>query len=971
MSRKISGLFGLSAVSAFVLSLFAGSPVLAQDDDGADNEGGEVIIVTGTRIARPNLSLPTPVTSVDADQIDKAGAVDIADIVNEIPALALGQGRTTNNFTFAQQGINALNLRGLGTGRTLVLVDSRRYIGAALEGSSAVDISNIPSAMVERVDVITGGASAIYGADAVAGVVNFIMKDDFEGVAVASQAGVSSEGDAEEYSASITMGGNFAEGRGNATVHVSYLTRDPVLARDRNFSRAGTAFVNPADIGMAGSPFSLVAVENSTTFFDAANPVITTSGGGPIDGSFYTFDNSLGVRTFDAGPGVTGFLTVVDSELPNLGPGNDTFAIVSPEDRYHLNLNSHYDLTDSVRLFFDGQYARTESEGEFSAVGTFFFGEILQIDNPFIQDDLRTVMMNAGLTEIGVNRANAEFGNRISVNQREMARFVTGLEGTFGDDYTYQIYYQYGLSDTTNQFVNDRFDQRWFQALDVIADPVTGQPVCRDPSNGCVPANILGGPGTVSQAAIDFVRIPSHTSSVDLDQQVIAADIAGPLPGISMPAGAIEMAAGVEYREESREDEPSFVFEEGLGYFGSTTQQLDGEFDVFEVFGEVAVPLLEDASLARSLSVEGAVRFADYSTAGSNTSYKGGLLWEPTDGLLVRGTVARAVRAPNTTELFSPLIENSGFLGLVTDPCGMNLVNSGSSNRFANCQALGVADPNTFDGTITVNAVPVSSGGNPELDVEEADTFTIGFVLQSDEILPGFSLTVDYYEIEIEDYIEQTTGNDATIQNVLNGCVDASSVENIFCDLITRGTDGTITAFRGGPTNVSSFETSGIDVGASYQRPLGNGDLALSVVASHTIDRTLLVGAAGGQEAVSVNETAGELGNPEWRGTLNAIYDLNDWSFNLTQRYVGEQVLDVAEAAGTRDRPVLDDQWYTDVQVAFNVNENWSIYGGANNLFDNDAPVHPYNNPISGPQFGSGILDAIGQYFYLGARFRL
>ena len=929
----------------------------------------DTIRVTGTRIVRPNLELPTPVSSIDSEQIDRAGAVDIADVVNEIPALALGQTRNTNNFTFAQQGINALNLRGLGTGRTLVLVDSRRHVGSALEGSSAVDISNVPSALVERVDVITGGASAIYGADAVAGVVNFILKDDFEGLLVESQTGISAEGDAEEVGVSLTLGGNFANDRGNATIHVSYLARQPVLAADRAFGRAGSAFVDPSILGITNSPNSLVSVTGLTTLFDSANAIVRNPDNGPIGGAFYTFGDDLNARPFDTGAaGVDAIYNVIGSELPTLGPGNDTFSVITPEDRYQISLNSHFDVANDFRLFFDGLYSRTESQGEFSAVGSFSGVESISLDNPFVPENLREIAQNEGLTSLFVNRANAEFGNRISINQRDTFRTVFGAEGTLLDDYRYQAYYQYGLSDTTNQFVNDRFDLRWFQALDVISDPVTGQPVCRDASNGCVPLNILGPTGTIQQDALDFVRIPSHTSSVDIDQQVFAADISGPVPGFTLPAGDISMAAGVEYRKEEREGEPSFIFQEGLGYFASTIPSFRGEFEVYEAFAEATVPLLVDTPFAEQLTVEGAVRFADYSTAGSSTSYKGGLVWEPFEGYKIRGTYARAVRAPNIIELFSPLTENSGFLGLNTDPCDMNLVNQGSANRLTNCQALGIVDPNNFDGTIPINVIPVSSGGNPDLQVEEADTFTFGFVAQP---IPQLSFTVDYYEIKIDDFIEETIGDDGTIQNVLNGCVDASSINNIFCDLITRGPSGNIIAFRGGPTNVSSFETKGVDFVGTYSREFAGGDLSANVVVSHVLDRTLFVGGGGGQAPVNTNETFGELGNPEWMGIGSLVYQYGDFTFNVTERYIGRQLLDNEEALNTRDKPYLDGIWYTDVQLAYDATESISVYGGVNNLFDEVAPIHPYTNPISGPQRGSGMFDSIGQYFYLGARVEL
>lgn len=956
----------LGSASALMASVFALTPATAQ---GANDEAGaDSIVVTGTRIVRPNLSLPTPVTSVDAEDIRRGGVVDIADVVSEIPALALGQGRSTTNFSFDQQGLNTLNLRGLGISRSLVLVDGRRHVGAAVDLSSAVDISTIPSALVERVDVITGGASAIYGADAVAGVVNFIMKDDFEGVLLETQAGIAGEGDGEEFSASLTIGGNIADGRGNITAHFSYLSREPVLAADREWSSAGAAFVDPTLLGITDSAFDLVAIENQSTIFASPSTIIANGDtGGPLGSDFYIVNDDLSVRPFDAGTaGVFGFYNVIGSELPNLGPGDESFQVAGATDRYLLNLSSHYELTDSIRLFFDGKYSRTEATGAYSAVGSFSFVEFLSLDNPFIQPDLLAVATSAGASGLYVNRASGEFGPRAADTQRDTMRVALGVEGELWDAFNYELYYQYGFSDSTATVLNDRFDARWFQALDVISDVVTGQPVCRDPSNGCVPVNILGPQGVISPAALDFVRIPSHTSSTSLDQQVVAGHIAGPMPGITLPAGDIEVAAGFEYRKEARDNDPSLAFTAGLGYFGSVILPLKGEYDTTEFFGEVAVPVVSGAPFAEELTLDGAVRFADYSTVGSNVSYKGGALWTIVNGLTLRGTYAKAVRAPNITELFAPINSGGAFLNGVTDPCSATLVNAGSATRFANCQAAGVPDPNTFVGLIPVNAVPVTFGGNPGLTEETANTFTVGAVIRPEALIPGLSLTVDYYSIEIDDYIEDSFNGGA--QNVLNACVDAASINNQFCDAVTRGPTGEVTAFRGGPTNISRLEMAGIDFAMNYQRPIGAGELSINGTVSHVLDRTLFVGGAGGLVSVAEDQSAGEIGNPKWRATANIVYEIGGLTLNVSERYLSKQTLDVAEAEGTRDRPFLNAQWYTDVQAAYDVTDDINVYAGINNLFDNEPPIHPYTNPIFGAQFGSGLFDPIGRYFYAGAR---
>ena len=918
----------------------------------------EEIITTGTRIPRSNLELPTPVTSASADDIDRAGAIAVSDIVNELPVLSLGQGRTTNNFTRGAQGLTTLNLRGLGTTRTLVLVDGKRHI------STDADISTIPASLVERVDIITGGASAIYGADAVAGVVNFVLKDDIDGFHLDSQAGASANGGGEEHSVSATLGSEILDDRGHATVHLTYLKRDAVLASDRSFSRAGSAYVDPQLLGISDSPFSLVSVSNRTTLFDSVSAIATDPGGGAIGSDFYTFTESLAARPFDTGAsGVTELFNVIDSELPNLGPGNDRFNVVSPEERTLFNMRASFDPSDNWSLYFDGKYARTKSAGEFSAVGSFFFVDTLQIDNPFIQDDLRALMTNAGLTQIGVNRANAEFGNRQIRTENSTYRALVGATGRIANAYTFDTYYMHGQLDRDYQTINDRFDQRWRQALDVITDPLTGEPVCRNPANGCVPANILGPSGVISPEVIEFVRIPSHTTRESQNQRVYSLTVSGPV-------GNAQFAAGVEYREESLLVEPSNIHREGLGYFGDTILPIDGSYDVREAFAEITVPLLDDNSAIGGVVVEGAVRVADYSTSGSNTSTRSGFVWKPIQGLSIRGGAARAIRTPNVRELFAPLAENASFISLVNDPCDAAFVNNGSLNRFENCQALGIIDPSAFDGTIGINEVPLSDGGNPNLDVERADTLTIGAILQPG-FAPRLSMSIDYYRIDVDDYIEDAAIDTPTIQSVLNGCVDSDSIVNSFCDLIDRAADGRIVGYTGIPINISSFSTSGVDLSIAYGWTLASGDLGVSAVLSHVLERELLLGARDGQAPVSVNDIATELGNPATRATASIVYQTDNWTLNLTQRFLDKQQLDASEANDVRDRRFVRSRWYTDVQLAYSTNDAVTVYAGINNLFSSKVPVHPYTNPIFGPQFGSGMYDAIGQFLYGGLRISL
>ena len=961
----------------FLSTLFGGgsnqgSGSGSEQNKAAKTQGDlEELVITGSRIARRAIDNPTPVAQLEADTINFSGASTLSELVNGLPALALGQGRTTGNFSFNQAGINALNLRGLGTARTLTLVNGRRHVGSDLEGSSALDVSSIPLALVERVEVITGGASAIYGADAVAGVVNFIMKEDFEGLQLDLQSGISSRGDGQQYRFASTLGLNFADYRGNFTAHITALSRDAVQANDRAFSRAGSVYVAAADLGLSESAFNLVTANNFSTLFSSTNAIVANpaNGGGPFGDSFYTFSSDLAARPFNAGSaGVFGGSNVINSELPNLEGGNEQFFIATPDERLLINTTLYFDIREDMRLFVEGKFSQVDAQSLFGSVGSFSFVESLSLDNPFIRDDLREIATNAGASSLFVNRTHAEFGPRKAENRRRVARIIAGISGTLAEQYPYQFYYQYGAADSSNSYINDRNDARWFQGLDVIADPVTGQPVCRNPANGCVPINILGPTGTISQAAIDWVRIPSHTSTVELEQTVVAADISGQLKGIGFAAGDIRFAAGMEFREESRVDNPSQVFQQGLGYFGSSLQPLNGRFDVFELFAELSVPLLSNQTLAEELTLEAAIRGADYSTIGGDAAYKLAAIWEPLRGYRLRSTYSRAIRAPNINELFRPETD-IGFLNFVTDPCDARQVNNGSANRFNSCQALGIADPNNFDGSLSVNEIPLVTSGNPELENETAHTLTLGLVMRPPG-LESLEMSIDYWQIDIDNFVEDpgSTINAQFQQSALNGCVDASSIANIYCSLISRNAAGNITEFRGTPVNLSALKTSGVDLGGSYRLAFKEADMQLNWMLTHTFERSLLAGAEAGT-AVTENDNIGELGDPEWRAFIQLIYQQGPLAISLSSRYIGKQQFNVAEADNARDQRLLDDLWYTDTKLAYQLSDSLSIYLGINNLANQQVPTHPYTNPVYGSQFGSGIFDPVGRFFYLGLQF--
>ncbi|MCV6604249.1 MAG: TonB-dependent receptor [Porticoccaceae bacterium] len=937
-------------------TVVAGFTSAQAEDAKSSSESLEEVVVTGSRIVRPDINQPTPVTSLSQEAISLSGAINIADVVNELPNFAVGVGRSNNNFSFTRAGLNTLNLRDLGTQRTLVLVNGRRHV-SSVQGSGEVDISTIPSALVERVDVITGGASAVYGADAVAGVVNFILKDDFEGFDMEVQTGISEEGDADELSAAFTMGGNFSDGRGNAVVHFSYANREPVLRGDRDFSNFRTLFRTPASLGINNSQFSQIAVSDTRTVENHGSAVLLIPG---ANQRVLTFNQDLSVRDQVLGPsGLIGTSTVDGGEAPALSQTGRLFQLTTPLDRYLLTGKVHYELTPDHRFFVDGKFARTEASSVFDA--TFElpgFTNTLSVDNPFVRDDLRAILDGAGITSFGVRRRNVELGPRRQENTRDLFRIAMGFKGTLFDDYDYNLYYQFGKVEFANAKLNDRFEARWAQALDAVRDPTTGEIVCRDRSNGCVPLNILGPTGTISPEALAFVHIPHAVGITDIQQRVLSADISGAVPFWDLPAGQMRFAAGVEYRDEFSDDQPSTVQQQAQGFFNSRVRPTRGEYDVLEVFAEVLVPLISDAPWTEELSLEAAVRNADYSGSGSATSYKLGLSWSPVEDIKFRSPYARAVRAPNIGELFA---QGSDSFLLVNDPCDMDFVNAGSSNRRANCIAQGVADPDSFVSDARSTSIRSTSPGNANLQVETADTITFGVVWQP-SFLPDLSINVDYWDIELSDAI-----NSFPVQTILDNCVDLASSSNPFCALVSRNSGGNISLVTAQNINVSRFDVSGIDLGIDYVHAIGEGTLRLNTDVAYLSQRDFVV-APGTVSGNSVDENAGELGRPEWRARADLTYNLDKLTVNWTQRYVGEQEVNVQEPQNARNPRTISDRWYTDVQGQYQLNESLSLRLGINNLFDVDPPFFPGAFEGIG---NAALFDNIGRYLYAGFKYSI
>jgi outer membrane receptor protein involved in Fe transport len=960
-----------------------GTPT-AEDSGAADR--GDDIVVTGSRIPRPEIDSPTPVTSFSAATLQQSGRVNVTDFLVQSPALigsSTSAQQSGSTGTFGGTAISLLNLRNLGTNRTLVLVDGRRHV-AGLPGSASVDINTIPVDLIERVDVTTGGASAIYGADGVSGVVNFVLKRNFDGVLVRGQTGISDDGDAGNRFVSVTVGKNFAGGRGN--IALNYEFRDD----DR---------VNSFDRGRVGDPlqaFSLVRDPGDISPDDPARPdrilfnnlrYADSSRNGAID------------VDFDGIPDFTGTGAVYDRGrvLPQTGltQGGDSTPLagyqgdLQPQNRLHnVNLLTSFEVSPALRLYAQGKYTNTKSFTV--AQPSFDFFTYLTPDNAFLNDRFGALAPDGAL----VSRDNFDLGVRGEFSKRETYRAVVGADGRLSDHARYDLSYVYGRTDSRFLSTNYRIADRYFAALDAVRDPATGQIVCRsnltgdrfiDPNNfvdnngdprpattftpgansGCQPLNLLG-ENVASAAALAFVNA-DLVNTYRVQQHVVSGAISGDFGQFfELPGGPVGFAVGAEYRKEIS----AFVSDplSQAGALADLAQILPerGSFHVKEVFGELRAPLLKDLPFAETLELNAALRLSDYSTVGKTTTWQVSGVYAPIRDIRFRGGYSQAVRAPNVTELFSP---TNGAFSFIDDPCDPENLAEGTSFRAANCTAaltaagLSAAQIAAFnpvnDPQATVS-LPGRAGGNRNLSEETAKTWTVGVVFQP-QFVPGLQITADWYNIELRNAI-----NTPTAQQLVDLCVDQPTLDNVYCANVTRSrTNGYVSDYLVAPQNVAAFRTQGLDVTANYTFRTDNwGTFNLKLVGNY-LDRLDFVPTPGADREDQLELST--LPAPKYSGTFDLTwtsgpvtlnYGLN--YFSKLRRYTQDQVRANPDIAAP-EFIYFREKWEHDFQASIAATDRMSFYLGVNNFTNEQGDVASVNTPYS----------FLGRYFYAGARVQL
>ena len=996
----------LATVTAISVGLGATAPGLAQERSNVQE-----VVVVGTRIRGATaVETPTPVTTLSADAVLATGSVSLGDTLSELPALRSTFTNANSSRAIGTAGINFLDLRGLGTERTLVLVNGRRHVSGT-DGSQQVDINSISPDLLERVEVITGGASSIYGSDAVAGVVNFVTRQDFEGLAVNVQSGISARGDNDNTSAAVTWGRNFMEDRANLAVSVEYVREEEFKFADRRSTRTRASQVqvdsDPSGSNSDGVPdrrlFRDVRFLDSTPggafipLFDS--PVNDDNLLRPENGmervfvfnpdgtlSEANYGNDLRPLGFFLSDGGTGTSTREDGDLtPRLS-------------RKALNVLGHMDFTNELTVFTELKFVRTDTLARTDpSFNTILAGNGIPIstDNPFLTTQARNLIntLLPGVDTITLNRDNYDLGVRGEDTDRETTRLVAGIKGELTPHLNYEVSLNYGQTKVETDVLANRFNRNFLLAADA-ARAANGSIVCRSRLNmagvvtvtgdpvidNCVPVNLLGN-GNVSDAARAYINAPS-TFDAKVKQQVASGFVSYDTGDwFELPGGPIGIVGGLEYRKEESKSAYSDDVSSGLTFLNAILP-LDADYSVKEAFGEVRLPILRNVPGAEELTVTGSIRVADYTLRNTDTieAYTGGLQWAPIPDVRFRFALGKSVRTPTLNDLFQPATQNFDF---VNDPCDMDNIDQGTATRAANCLADGIPVGFTND-PANVATTELRSAGNSTLIEEEARTTTIGVVLQP-RFVPGLAITVDYYEIDIDQVISSLTA-----QQIVDNCYDAATLNNIFCPLVFR--DPTTNFFftsistppNPGPIGAGVLQQSlnfagekarGIDMDISYQFELGNiGRFSTRFLGTYVRQRDDFPFL---NDPDRPDQLVEELGDPKYSFNLDLGYVRGPFTVDYGMRWIESQYINNIENirfVGGRpptnpdfaERQFTGSVMYHDIRFGYQMRDNLNLYFGVDNIGDRLPPLG-----FTGITEGGGIYTNTGQFFYGGVKWKL
>ncbi len=966
-------------------------PTFAQQQ-AASGDKLEEIVVTGSRIKVPGLTSNSPVTSVSAEDISFSAPVAAEELIKTLPAVAPAVGPGTNN---GANGGATVDLRNLDPKRSLVLVDDRRLTPFNLDGNT--DTNVIPLALVERVDLVTGGASAVYGADAVAGVLNFVLKKDFEGMQVSGQYGLSDKSDAKRLKGDITMGAGFDDNRGNVVLSLGYTDTEQLLQGARPFGKA------LSDIACPGATGNIVGT---------STPVNTPAGKLPLglttlasatcgqSGSGTTIPAAIQISPTTGNTAINGQINpatgqIVPTYAPyNFNPDN---LFQSPLERYQVTSLARYELTDYAEAYMNVFYTRSNVHTQLASSGTFLNVFQVPIGNPFIPAAARAqicatrgipaaqcVAGAAGTTEvpIAIGRRITEMGPRLNDFENKWFQYTLGVRGDITDNWSYDVYFQRGEADQKQIRGNWGSLSKVQQALRAFSTTA-----CTNTSNGCVPLNVFGAEGSITPDMVKFINLNAILGQ-KVSQKIANASLTGDLgetfksPFADLPIG---LAVGAEYRKlfaANQSDGSSQVQGEVLGT-GAPLPDRSGSFDLKEVYGETVIPIVTGQPFIESLNFEGGYRRTKFSTTVSTEygSAKFGGEWSPISGLRFRGMGQRATRAPNVNELFAPNV--SALSNLSTDPCQGTLINQAQANTAGTlsnlCRLTGV--PLALIGQLpapSAGQINVLQGGNPALGPEKAKSTTLGVVWEP-EFINNLAITLDYYKIALNEAIDRPAAQD-TLDGCYSTALNPGLVFNASCALIFREpSNGT---FNGATapgvsrplSNLAQIDTSGFDLGIAYQlafEDLGMdsslGRLAISFNGNklesyyQQFTPSSIRRDCKGYYSVACDEP---LHKYRWNQRTTWYFGDFDVSYNWRhQSAVRLEPLAGTFFAGFTRIPSYD---YIDLSAGWDITESARISLAVTNLFDKLPPVVGNTIGTTGNNSGNTFpqsYDTIGRYF--------
>jgi outer membrane receptor protein involved in Fe transport len=1009
----------------------------------ADTSDQQEIVVTGSLIRNPNLERSAPVNTTGAEEIELLQSNVAEEILREIPGVVPSIGSAVNN---GNGGASFVNLRGLGSNRNLVLMDGNRLVPAGLGG--VFDLNNIPLALVERVDVLTGGASTTYGADAITGVVNFITKNNFAGFEISASEQITERGDGNVFRVDATVGANFDDNRGNAVLSLGYQESDPVFQGERDVSLTTLETITGTALGSGTAVPSRFGGARNV----AGTANLPTSQIDPVSGQI--------VPTFSTF---------------NFNPFN---VFQTPFERFNIYGSANYEVSDAIEVYTRGIFSKNTVETIIAPSGAFGIGVNISLNNPFLPAAARNQFcafdVNPSATvytprftpaecaaaatasgpsdpnyrEIGrnntfvpfdingngtiaagegffnnpqsaFNRRSIEAGPRTSTYETTFFDYRAGLRGDITANIGWDLSGSYGESENRQTIGGYFLNSRVRQSL-LVQRNAAGGFDCQVATNGCVVANFFGAGGTIQPEAVDFL-VEESSSFVRTSLAQVKGIVNGDL-GFTSPLAneGVGFAVGGEYRSyQASQGSDSLAQSGDLGGAGGATPAFAGGYEVYEALAELVVPLIQERPFFHSLTVEAGVRYSDYSVDApgnpsyNTTTYKAGGTWEPFDGLGIRGTYARAVRAPNIAELFAPV--NTGLTNLSVDPCATQRTN-GTTLRppltgelLAVCLAQGATQGNVQSIPEPVSGqVLATGGGNLNIGPEKSDSYTIGAIFQP-SFFPGFTATVDYYNIKIEDAITSPTPGDVIaacfgvgangIFNPGAGAAASPACTGIRRDPLTGGLSGDPNTSTGLPSTLSnsgSLETDGIDVVLNYRRDLGFARLNLGFNGNYTFNSKfnafVLSPLAINRECTSFISSNCNSLQPKYQFSQRTTLSFENIDLSLLWRHISsfrQEPLDVEDngaffsgtigpnipglAGVTDDFGRINARDYFDLSARFSVTENMVLTLTVQNLLDSDPPVT--GNNAGSTTFNSGntfpsTFDAIGRRYAASVRLK-